>query len=105
MRQRGNRNRVGPTVSVTGPDTAVCAAVAASARSSTTTRGSARATGRRTGPSRSSDASAFTIVAEARLRSSRTPARAGDVTNERPRRSSEASTAGRSTAAAIRPTV
>ena len=54
IRHRASRNRVGPTVSVTGADTAVRAAAAASASRAAVTRGSSRTTGRRTGPCRSS---------------------------------------------------
>ena len=84
IRHRASRNRVGPTVSVTGADTAVRAAAAASASRAAVTRGSSRTTGRRTGPCRSSDASASTSAAEARERSRRTPGRAAVVTMASP---------------------
>ena len=54
IRHRASRNRVGPTVSVTGAETAVRAAAAASASRAAVTCGSSRTTGRRTGPCRSS---------------------------------------------------
>ena len=105
IRHRASRNRVGPTVSVTGAETAVRAAAAASASRAAVTLGSSRTTGRRTGPCRSSDASASTSAADARERSRRTPGRAAVVTMASPFRSRPASTAGRSTAAAILATV
>ena len=105
IRHRASRNRVGPTFSATGAETAVRADAAASASRAAVTRGSSRTTGRRTGPCRSSDASASTSAAEARERSRRTPGRAAVVTMASPLRSRPASTAGRSTAAAILATV
>ena len=105
IRHRASRNRVGPTVSVTGAEIAVRAAAAASASCAAVTFGTSRTTGRRTGPCRSIDASASTSAADARERSRRTPGRASVVTMASPLRSRDASTAGRSTAAAILATV
>ena len=105
MRQRGSRKRVGPTVSVAGAESAVLAACDAATSCSPVTFCSARTTGSRTGPSRSREASAVTIAVEALPRSRTSPDRPGATTTDSPCRRRAASTAGRSTAAAIRATV
>ena len=91
--------------SVAGAESAVLAACDAATSCSPVTFCPARTTGRRTGLPRSSEASAVTIVVVARPRSRILPDRPGATTTDSPCRRRLASTAGRSTAAAIRATV